>query len=176
MDFDGIVTSIQSGKGDFGAAGMTANDERRKSVDFSINYVDAAQLIIVMKDNAEITTPEDLAGKNVGVQSGTTGDIFVSDETDAVPFRFKNGADAAVELTNGKLDAVVIDEMPANLIVSTYEGLKIIDTPLTEEQYAIAIAKGNDDLKEVIDGVITKLLESGQIDAWIEEHKLASGS
>ncbi len=176
MDFDGIVTSIQSGKGDIGAAGMTANDERRKSVDFSINYVDAAQLIIVMKDNAEITTPEDLAGKNVGVQSGTTGDIFVSDETDAVPFRFKNGADAAVELTNGKLDAVVIDEMPANLIVSTYEGLKIIDTPLTEEQYAIAIAKGNDDLKEIIDGVITKLLESGQIDAWIEEHKLASGS
>ncbi len=176
MDFDGIVTSIQSGKGDIGASGITANDERRKSVDFSINYVDAAQCIIVKADNADIASPDDLAGKNVGVQSGTTGDIFVTDETEAVPYRFKTAADAAMELSNGKLDAVVIDEMPANQIVATYAGLKLIDTPLTEEQYAIAIAKDSEDLKEVIDKVISELLESGQIAEWIEQHKAASGA
>lgn len=176
MDFDGIITSIQSGKGDIGASGITANDERRKSVDFSINYVDAAQYIIVKEDNADINGPDDLAGKSVGVQSGTTGDMYLTDETEAVTYRFKTAADAAMELSNGKLDAVVVDEMPAKQIVATYAGLKIIDTPLTEEQYAIAIAKNSEDLKEVIDKVIGELLESGQIAQWIEEHKAASGS
>jgi ABC-type amino acid transport substrate-binding protein len=176
MDFDGIITSIQSCKGDIGASGITANDERRKSVDFSINYVDAAQYIIVKSDNTAINGPDDLAGKNVGAQTGTTGEVFLSDETEAVVYRFKTAADAAMELSNGKLDAVVVDELPAQQIVATYSGLKIIETPLTEEQYAIAIAKGNEDLKEVVDKVISELLASGKIDQWIQEHKVASGS
>lgn len=176
MDFDGIITSIQSGKGDIGASGITATDERRKSVDFSINYVDAAQLIIVKADNTAINGPEDLDGKKVGAQSGTTGETFLTDETQAEVYRFKTAADAAMELSNGKLDAVVVDELPAKQIVATYSGLKVLDVPLTEEQYAIAIAKGSDDLKEVVDKVIAELLESGKIDQWIEEHKVASGS
>jgi polar amino acid transport system substrate-binding protein len=88
MDFDGIVTAIQSGKGDLGVAGMTATDERRESVDFSVNYVDTAQYIIVKSDNTDITCADDLAGKNVGVQNGTTGDIYVSENTTAVPYRY----------------------------------------------------------------------------------------
>ena len=174
MDFDGIVAAIQTGKGDLGVAGMTATDERRKAVDFSVNYVDAAQVIIVPKEGSTVQSAEDLAGKDVGVQSGTTGDLYVTDEVGANVFRYKTGADAAIELANGKLAAVVLDEMPAKEIVAGNDKLMVLDTPLTEEQYAIAIAKGNDDLKAVVDSVVTKLLEEGKIDQWIDEHKQAS--
>ena len=174
MDFDGIVAAIQTHKGDLGVAGMTATEERRKTVDFSINYVDAAQVIIVSKNNPAVQSVEDLDGKDVGVQSGTTGDLYVTDETGANVFRYKTGADAAIELTNGKLAAVVLDEMPAKEIVAGNDSLMVLDTPLTEEQYAIAIAKDNADLKAVVDSVVSKLLEEGKIDQWIEEHKQAS--
>lgn len=170
MDFDGIVNAIQTGKGDLGVAGMTATDERRKSVDFSVNYVDAAQCIVV-KEDSDIKTAADLAGKNVGVQMGTTGDLYVTDETEAVVYRYKTAPDAGNELATGKLDAVVVDEMPAKEIVKANSGLKVLDEALTEEQYAVALKKGEDELAEVVNKVITELLESGQIDAWIEEHK-----
>ena len=176
MDFDGIINAIQTGKGDLGVAGITADEERRKSVDFSINYVDAAQYIIVREDNTDIVDADSLSGKNVGVQLGTTGDIFVSDNTEAVVYQYKTAADAAVELANGKLDAVVIDDMPAHEIVKTYPTLKVVDEPLTEEQYAIAIKKGETELTEVVNKVLNELLESGQIDAWIEEHKAKTGA
>ncbi len=174
MDFDGIVGAIQSGKGDLGVAGMTANDERRKSVDFSINYVDTAQMIIVQEGSA-IASPDDLTGKTIGVQMGTTGDLYASDYVEGANIqRLKTGADAGAALANGQLDAVVIDAMPAQQIVAANPGLVVLEEPLTEEQYAIAIAKGNDDLKAVVDEVLQKLLDDGTIDALIEQHMSAS--
>jgi ABC-type amino acid transport substrate-binding protein len=176
MDFDGIVMAIKNGKGDLGAAGMTADDERRQSVDFSINYVDAAQVIIVPQ-GSDIKTAADLAGKNVGVQMGTTGDIYVTDNANAKEvFRYKTGPDAGAELANGKIDAVVIDEMPAQQIAAVNSGLMVLDEPLTEEQYAIAIPKGAEDLKAVVDTVVQRMLDDGTIAKLIEEHKAASGS
>ncbi|MDO4539708.1 MAG: basic amino acid ABC transporter substrate-binding protein [Syntrophomonadaceae bacterium] len=175
MDFEGIILALQQGKGDLGVAGMTATDERRESVDFSINYVDAAQVIIVRQDDTSITSAEDLEGKNVGVQLGTTGDLFVTDETAAANVqRYKTGADASMELNSGKIDAVVIDEMPANEIVAASTGLVVLEEPLTEEQYAIAIAKGQEDLVAVVDKVVAEMLESGEIEALIEQHKAAT--
>lgn len=176
MDFDGIVMAVQSGKGDLGVAGMSNTEERRQNVDFSINYVDAAQVIIVRADS-DIKSAADLAGKNIGVQMGTTGDIFVTDEVGAGQvLRYKTGPDAGAELANGKIDAVVIDEMPAKQIADSNEGLVVLEEPLTEEQYAIAMAKDTADFKEVVDGVVQKLLDDGTIAKWIEEHKIASGS
>lgn len=180
MDFDGIVPAVQTGKGDLGAAGITKDAEREKSVDFSVNYVDAAQKIVVRKDDTTIqgeTSDEliaALAGKNVGVQMGTTGDIFVTDETEATPVQYKKYADAALELANGKLDAMVVDEVPAEQIVSANGDLMVLDVPLTEEQYAIAISKDKPDLKAVVDEVIQELLDEGKIDEWITQHKEAS--
>lgn len=174
MDFDGIVPAIQTGRGDLGVAGITADDTRREQVDFSINYVDTAQYIIVSEDNTDIVDAASLAGKNVGVQRGTTGDIWVTDNTEAEVHRYGTGPDAGAELALGRLDAVVIDEMPAQEIAAANEGLKVIETPLTTEQYAIAIAKENTDLKEVVDTVLTRLIEDGSIEAWIEEYKAAA--
>ncbi len=176
MDFDGIVMAIKNGKGDLGAAGITANDERRQSVDFSINYVDAAQVIIVPEGSA-IKTAADLAGKNVGVQMGTTGDIYVTDNVGAKEvFRYKTGPDAGAELANGKIDAVVIDEMPAQQIAAANTGLVVLAEPLTEEQYALALPQGAEDLKQVVDKVVQRMLDDGTIAKLIADHKAASGS
>jgi len=174
MDFDGIVMAVQSGQGDLGVAGMTNTEERRQQVDFSINYVDTAQMIIV-QEGSPIATPDDLTGKVIGVQLGTTGDLYASDYVaDAEISRFKTGSDAGMALANGQIDAVVIDAMPAAQIVEANTGLVLLDEPLTEEQYAIAIAKGKEDLKAVVDSVLQTLLDGGHVDAFIEEHMAAA--
>lgn len=174
MDFDGIVMAVQSGQGDLGVAGMTNTEERRKTVDFSVNYVDTAQMIIV-KEGSPIAGPDDLAGKIIGVQLGTTGDLYATDYVEGAEMsRFKTGTDAGMALANGQVDAVVIDAMPAEQIAGANEGLVILDTPLTEEQYAIAIAKDKADLKAVVDSVLEKLLADGTVDALITEHMAAA--
>lgn len=176
MDFDGIIMAVQSGKGDLGVAGMTATEERAKSVDFSVDYVSTTQMIIVPQ-GSPIKTAEDLSGKNVGVQLGTTGDLFATDYIEGAEIsRFKTGSDAGMALANGQIDAIVIDAMPADQIVAANAGLALLDEPLTEEQYAIAIKKGNDDLKEVVNKVLEKLLKDGTVDALIEKHMAAAAN
>lgn len=169
MDFDGIVLAIQSGQGDIGVAGMTNDEDRRKSVDFSVNYVNTTQMIIV-QEGSDIASADDLVGKVIGVQLGTTGDLYASDIEGAVMQQFKTGPEAGLALQNGQVDAVVIDEMPALQIVKNSTGLKTLEEPLTTEQYAIAIAKENTDLKEVVDKVLQKLIDDGTVDALIEKH------
>lgn len=174
MDFDAIVTAVQSGQGDLGVAGMTNTPERANSVGFSINYVSTTQMIIV-QEGSDIQSADDLVGKNIGVQLGTTGDIFASEYIEGAEVNgFKTGADAGMALANGQVDAVIIDEMPASQIVSANAGLVVLEEPLTEEQYAIAIAKGNDDLKAVVDEVLTALIADGTVDALIEKHMAAA--
>ena len=172
MDFDAIIFALQSGKGDLGVAGMTNTPERAQTVDFSINYVDTNQMIIV-PEGSDITGPEGLAGKTIGVQMGTTGDLFVTDNIEGANVqRYKTGPDAGAELAAGKLDAVVIDAGPAAQIAGANAGLMVLETPATPEpeQYAIAIAKGEEDLKAVVDSVLEKLIADGQVQAWIDEY------
>lgn len=168
MDFDGIIPAVQTGKGDLGVAGITADDERRESVDFSNNYISTTQAIIVPVGSS-ITGPDDLIGLTIGVQMGTTGDTYASDIENATIARYKTGPDAGLALANGQIDAVVIDAMPAQQIVSANTGLVVLETPLTEEEYAIAIAKGKEDLVAVVNTV----LESLDIDALVEKHVAA---
>lgn len=174
MDFDGIVPAIQSGQGDIGVAGMTNTEERRQSVDFSIDYVSTTQMIIV-PEGSDIQSPDDLVGKTIGVQLGTTGDLFASDIEGANMQRFKTGPDAGLALSNGQIDAIVIDAMPADQIAKANAGLVVLEEPLTEEQYAIAISKDNADLKEVVDKVLQKLLDDGTVDQLIEKHMELAG-
>lgn len=170
MDFDSLLTALQSGKGDIVAAGLTIDEERKKNVDFSIQYATSNQYIIVKADNDTIQSAEDLNGKAVGVQASTTGDMFVSDNTTAEVSQMKTALDAALALQSGKLDAVVIDELTARAIVAKNPDLKVVENKLTEEQYAIAIAKGNEDLVEVVNQVLTRLMEEGKIEEWTAQH------
>ena len=194
VDFDSIVPSIQSGKGDIGAAGMTVTPERQKEVDFSDTYETSIQYIIVPED-VEVSKVEDLAGKAIGVQTGTTGDTLIAGEingkedeegnkvegvlqgTDAEEVQYKSALEATQDLLNGRIDAVVIDKMPAESIVAKNDGLKCVelvyaDGSKTEESYGICVAKGSD-LTEVVNKVIKDLQDSGKIDEFMVDHSNA---
>ena len=165
MEFDSILPAVQSGKADFGAAGMTVTEDRKASVDFSDTYATASQMIIV-KEDSEIAGPDDLKGVTVGVQLGTTGDIYVSDlEADGTTVeRYNKGFEAVQALSQGKIDAVVIDGEPAKTFVSETEGLKILDEAFTVEEYAIAVKKGNSDLLDKINTALESLKDNGTLD------------
>jgi polar amino acid transport system substrate-binding protein len=172
MEFDSILAAIQTGKADFGVAGMTVNEERLKSVSFSYTYTKAKQVIIV-KNDSKIAAVKDLTGKTVGVQTGTTGDIYASDAADKKEIgaveRYKNGIDAVLALTQNKIEAVIIDNEPAKVFVKQNQGIKIIDESYTDEEYAIAMAKDNTELKNAINAALETLDKNGKLKLIIDK-------
>ncbi|MEE1173289.1 MAG: basic amino acid ABC transporter substrate-binding protein [Ruminococcus sp.] len=171
MDFDSIVTAVSSGKADFGMAGMTITEERKQSVDFTDPYTNAVQVIIVNEDEDKVAGADDLETAVIGVQLGTTGDIYVSDfeETGAKIERFNKGADAVLALTQGKVDAVVIDNQPAKAFVAQNEGIKILEEPFENEEYAICIAKGSE-LTPKFNQALSELKSDGTVDKIIKKY------
>ncbi|MCD7993948.1 MAG: basic amino acid ABC transporter substrate-binding protein [Clostridia bacterium] len=169
--FDSIIPEIVSGKADMGLAGMTVTEDRMQSVDFSDTYAKASQKIIVTEDS-EIVSPDDLKGAIVGVQLGTTGDIYVSDlEADGTTVeRYNKGFEAVQALSQGKIDAVVIDGEPAKTFVAETEGLKILDESFTDEEYAIAVKKGNTELLKKINGALKTLKDNGTLDEIVAKY------
>ena len=157
VQFASIIPEILSGKADFGAAGMTVTEDRLVNVDFSDTYATAVQSIIVTADS-EITGPDDLEGKLIGVQEGTTGDLYSTDDFgDDMVERYLKGVDAVQALLQGKVE-------PAKVFVSENEGLKLLDAAYAEEEYAIAVKKGNTELLDQINSAIAELKESGKLD------------
>lgn len=169
MAFDSIIVAVDSGKADIGMAGLTVTEDRLENVNFSDTYAHASQVVIV-KEDSEIAGPDDLVGKKVGVQLGTTGDIYAADIEDVTVERYNKGFEAVQALTQDKIDAVVIDGEPAKVFVAENEGLKILDESFTEEDYAVAVAKGNDELLEKINGALSELKESGELDAIVDKY------
>ena len=163
MAFDSIIPSVQSGLIDFGMAGMTVTDERKESVDFSISYANGVQVIIV-PEGSDITGPDDLAAKKIGVQLATTGDIYATGDygEDHVE-EYATGNDAVVALTEGKVDAVIIDNEPAKAYVAANEGLTILDTTYVEEDYAIAVSKDTPELLDQINTALQELIDDGVV-------------
>lgn len=170
MEFDSVLLAVPSGKADIGMAGLTVDETRLVSMDFSTPYATGKQVIIV-PEGSEIASPDDLKGKKIGVQLSTTGDIYCSDEFgEEAMDRYSKGADAVVALTQGKVDAVVIDNEPAKVFVAENEGLKILETEYAVEDYAIAIAKGNTSLLNQINAALAELTASGDIQTIIDKY------
>ena len=168
--FDSIIPEIVSGKADIGAAGMTVTEDRKQNVDFSDTYAHATQVIIV-KEDSEIKGVADLEGKIMGVQQGTTGDIYVSgDYGDEAVERYAKGMEAVQALAQGKVDAVVIDGEPAKQYIKEVEGLKIIDESYTDEDYAIAIKKGNTAMVEAVNKALADLKSEGKLDEIVAKY------
>ena len=169
--FDSVIPEITSGKADMGLAGMTVTEDRKVSVDFSDTYAKASQMIIVKEDSA-IAGPDDLKGVVVGVQLGTTGDIYVSDlEAEGTTVeRYNKGFEAVQALSQGKIDAVVIDGEPAKTFVAETEGIKMLDEAFTEEEYAIAVKKGNTELLDKINGALSELESEGTLDEIVAKY------
>ena len=170
MAFDSIIPAVQSGKADFGAAGMTVTEDRQKEVDFSNTYYTGRQVIIVAEGNTEIAGPDDLSGKKIGVQQGTTGDIYATDDYgDENIERYNKGFEAVQALQQGKIDAVIIDDQPAQTFVEETDGLKILETEYVEEEYALCFKKGSD-LVEKVNKAIAELKEDGTFDGIIDKY------
>ena len=168
--FDSIIPEISSGKADIGAAGMTVTEDRKQNVDFSETYAKASQVIIVT-ENSEVKGFDDLKGKKVGVQTGTTGDIYVTgDLGDECVERYAKGMEAVQALSQTKIDAVVIDGEPAKKYISEVPGRKILDESYTDEEYAIAIRKGNTELLDAVNKAIGELKADGTLDAIVAKY------
>mgnify|MGYP000027256773 CR=1 FL=1 len=171
MDFDAIITSVQQGKSDMGMAGMTVTEDRLKNINFSKSYATGIQSVIV-PEGSKITSVDDLSADGakylIGTQKGTTGDTYAEDDFGAERvMKYASGNEAIQALVTGKVDCVIIDNEPAKIFVEQNDGLKILDTPYTVEDYAIAIAKENDELKDQFNAAIAELKADGTLDQLI---------
>ena len=169
MDFDAALLSVQQGKADIVMAGVTVTDERKAVMDFSDSYATGIQSIIVPNDS-DIASPDDLAGKKIGTQRGTTGYIYCSDDfgEDSV-VAYDNGLTAVQALNNGQVDAVVIDNAPATEYVAANPGLKVLDTSYAEEDYAIGMAKGSA-LEDAVNKALEELKADGTLQAIVDKY------
>lgn len=174
IEFDSIIAGVQTGKYDMGMAGMTVNEERLQSVDFSTSYAKGIQAIIV-PENSAITSFDDIAAGEykVGVQLSTTGDIYASKdlaETKSEVVQFQTGNDAVAALVAGKIDAVIIDNEPAKSYVAANTGLKVLATEYVEEDYAICFAKNNTELRDKVNASLEKLIADGSVKAIVDKY------
>ena len=170
MDFDAALLAAQNGKSDMVMAGVTVTDERQKVMDFSDTYAEGIQSVIVPEDS-DIASVDDLAGKTIGTQRGTTGYIYCTDDfgEDSV-VAYDNGLTAVQALNNGQVDAVVIDNAPAKEFVAANTGLKILDTAYAQEDYAIGVAKGNTALLDAINGALEELQADGTLQSIVDKY------
>jgi polar amino acid transport system substrate-binding protein len=170
INFDAIITSVNSGKADLGIAGMTVTEERLKSVEFSDTYATGKQVIITASDSG-IKGVADLAGKKVGVQTGTTGDIYASDDSSiGEVVQYTTGTEAVLALSQNKVDAVIIDNEPAKKYIEKYDNLIIIDEEYTYEEYAMCFAKGNTELVAKVNEALAALKADGTLKAIIDKY------
>lgn len=170
MEFDSIITAVSTGKADLGLAGMTVTEDRLQNINFSDSYAQGVQVVIVTEDS-DITDLDGLAGKKIGVQLSTTGDIYASDEFGAENVeKFNKGNDAVMALLSGKIDAVIIDNEPAKSYVAANEGLKILDTQYAVEDYAACIAKENTALLEAVNAALQELTADGTLQSIVDKY------
>lgn len=170
MDFNSIITAVQSGKVDVGIAGMTVEPDRLENVDFTDSYATGVQVVIVTEDS-EIASVDDLEGKLIGTQEGTTGWSYCSEDYgDDMVIPYTNGATAVQALLDGKVDCVVIDQQPALSFVEANEGLKILETEYAVEDYAIAVSKDNTALRDAINTALNELIEDGTVQGILDKY------
>ena len=180
MGFDAALQAVQTGNSDIVMAGVTVTDDRLEVMDFSDTYANGIQVVIV-PENSDIATIDDLEGKLIGCQMGTTGYIYCSDtpenggygEDAVIPY--DDGAAAIQALMNGQVDCVVIDNAPAQEYVKANPGLKILDTEFANENYAIGFAKGNTALKDAVNAALIELVEDGTVQSIIDKYIPAEG-
>lgn len=169
--FDAIIPGVQSGKYDMGMAGMTVTPEREQSVAFSDSYATGIQSIIV-KQGSDIKSVDDLSEKTkIGVQLGTTGDIYAKDDFgDEAVQEYDKGADAVQALLAGKIDCVIIDNEPAKSFVAANEGLEILKTSYAEEDYAICFKKDNTELQTKVNDALKELIADGTLQKIVNKY------
>lgn len=175
MDFDAALLAVQQGKSDMVMAGVTVTEDRLAVMNFTDSYANGIQSVIVPEDS-DITSIDDMEGKLIGTQAGTTGYIYCSDTPENGGFgednviAYDNGMTAVQALMNGQVDCAVIDNAPAQEFVKANPGLKILDTEYANEDYAIGVNKDNTALLDAINGALADLKADGTIDSIISKY------
>ncbi len=170
VDFDSIVSELKSGKSDFAAAGMSITEERKKQVDFTIEYVTSNQVVVVKKDSS-LNDITQLDGKRIAVQQGTVGDSYVTENyKNSEINRQKKFLVAAEAVKNNKADCIVMDQIPAQQLVNQNPELKILDGILFKDSYGMAVKKGNTELLDTMNTVLQRLIDEGKIEEYIIEY------
>ena len=160
--FDSIISEIKTEKSDIGAAGISYTEERAKEVDFSVDYMESKQIVIVRNDSY-ITSPSMITYERIAVQLGSVADDYVTNNLPYVPLvREKKFLAAIQDLQDGKVDCVVMDEIPAKELIK--DNMIILDEALVTDHYGMIVKKGNTELLNKINEVITNLKETGKID------------
>jgi polar amino acid transport system substrate-binding protein len=171
MEFDGALLAVQQGTVDFVAAGVSVDEDRLEKMDFSIDYVNSTEVVVVNKENPTVSSIDDLNNKIIGVQQGNIADFWVEENIDAKEIRrYSKFGQAVEDLKNGKIDCIVMDQFPAEDMVATNPELTILDGVLFEDKYAIAVKKGNKELLDEINKVIEKLKADGKIEEFTANH------
>ena len=169
MDFDGALAAPQSGKSDIVMAGVTVNEDRLLTLDFTESYATGVQVVIV-PEGSDVTL-DNLGEQQIGTQRGTTGYIYCTDDYGEDHVVAYDDAIAAVKaLNNGQIDCVVIDSAPAQELVKANPGLTILDTEYVTEDYAIGVAKGNTALLDAVNGALKELVEDGTVQSIIDKY------
>jgi polar amino acid transport system substrate-binding protein len=170
MEFDTLLTALNADKIDFVIAGMTINPKRAESVNFSAPYYEATQAVIVKKGQSLINVMDDIKDKKISVQLGTTGNDMASKYTaEAKISAFNTGFEAVMELKNGKVDCLIIDQQPALNFLTKNPELEILSFDFEPEYYGIAIKKENKELLESVDKTLKRLKASGKYDELLSQ-------
>jgi len=166
--WDGIFAGLTAGDYDAVLSSVTITDERKGTMDFSTPYVNAGQVIIVPKTTKSVSTLQQLSGKSVGVQIGTTGDIEVAKIPSITKKTYDEIGLAVEDLTIGRLDAVVVDSpIAANYVLQNdkYKAkLMIVGKPLTEELYGVAVTKGNSKVLDLVNKGLAAIIKDGTLE------------
>lgn len=162
IPFDGIVAGLVSGKYDLIASTFTITPERAEKVAFTQPYYDGGQAMAVPIYDSITRGVDDLAGKRIGAQLGTTGERRARQVPGAEVFSFESIGAAFIDMENGHLDAVINDMPTAELIVRRRGNARIVGPPLTAEKYGFAVRLDNDDLLSRIDSAMTKIKTDGR--------------
>lgn len=167
--FEAVIPTLMAGNADIAAAGIMVTEERKQNVDFSIPYMTTGIGIIRKAGDETITGGDSLQGKQVGVQSGTTSDVYLVDEMGLEPEEYDSTMSAVTALKAGDLDAVVADIDLVIAITAEDANVEMSPEPLSKEDYAVAVRKGNTDLLAVANRVIERIKASGEYDRFREE-------
>ena len=168
VDFDSVIPAVISGKADLAAAGITITEDRKKNVDFSVPYVKTG-IVVIYKKSVGFAGAEQLKGKKIGVQGGTTSETYALNEPKQEPGRSRSPAESVAALKSGRVDFVIADIDPAKNCVKGEPDLAISDF-ITSEEYAIAIKKGQPELLKAINETIAEVKADGRLAKWIADY------
>ena len=173
VPFQELFKKLEEQDADMGVAGISITEERKEIVDFSEPYYTAGQVIVVLKDSP-VKDLSDLQGKTVGVKGKTTGEAMLRTlYPDGKLETFPKVSEAILALMQNRVDAVVIDNEPARRFVSQNRAdLKVLETPLSNEKYAIAFPKGKTELVAKVNQCLTEMTENGTLQTIFAKWKL----